>query len=196
MTSGHTAIDLDVLNSTVFFFAGAQGLSRAVKTAGVWGYTTNGARTALKYVAVSNDKQTVYAADDTRVWAYSSGAFQLLNNGNPVVTLTDANRMRGISAPPVSPPPPTPSQTPTLSNTPSASQGSSQTATPSGTASQTPSVSPTPSVRGGAIPIGAFALVRMGRAGYPVPNSAGACKAVVMTRAFPSHVNGVQLATT
>ena len=125
-------------------------------------------------MAVSNDKTKVYAGDDTRVWVYSINPVAILNNGNPVVTVTDANRLRGLSAPPVAPPEPTPTQTSSATLTPTASFGASFTGTPSGTPTQTPSVSPSPSQRGGSVPIGAFAVVTMGAPpNYPVPNPIG-----------------------
>jgi hypothetical protein len=50
MSSGHSALDLDIVNSTCFFFAGNHGLSRALRNAvtRAWSYTSVTTRTGLK----------------------------------------------------------------------------------------------------------------------------------------------------
>jgi hypothetical protein len=172
MASGHNANDLDAANATTFYFVGAHGLSRADRNpaTGAWGYRSNTAVTALRYVCLSNDGRFLYAATNTAVHVYDAASLARLNNNAPLLTLTEGNQFRGISRPPVAPPAPTPTNTPTPSPSATGSTGAAPTGTPTGTPSQTPSTSPTPSVRGEAVPIGAFAVVRTGSAAFPVPN--------------------------
>jgi hypothetical protein len=172
MVSGHTAVDLDAANATTFYFVGAHGISRADRNpaTGAWGYRSNTLVGGLRYVCLSNDGRFVYAASNTAVGVYDAASLALLNNNAPLLTLTQGNQFRGISRPPVAPPAPTPTNTPTPSPSATGSTGATPTGTPTGTPATTPTTSPTPSVRGEAVPIGAFAVVRTGSAAFPVPN--------------------------
>lgn len=123
-----------------------------------------------RYVAVNNGRNLVYAATDTAIYAYTITPFAIANNNVALVTLTNANRLRGLAAPPLAPPTQTPTPTATPSVTASNSFGATPTNTASGTPTGTPTPTATPSIRGGAVPINAFMLVRVGSAAFPVPS--------------------------
>jgi hypothetical protein len=180
------AQDLDIVNTTRLVIAGTPGLqffnrpntawATGWQLAGVYGQAG-----PLKYVSVSADRTTVFAADDTNVYAfdYRTGRLGWYNDALPIYTAPDGTFIRGIAgAPTRASPTATPSGSPTPSFTGTLSPGAVPSATPTVTASAsvtaTPTGTPSSTVtgRGGPLPADGFSLVILGNGSQvTVPNA-------------------------